>query len=68
MTFSPATPTGVKVKCDTCGAKGYPGGPWQAKHHDHPEQCGTCGRRFADRYGIGQHRRRHPECVTQNPA
>lgn len=64
-------PRSRKVRCVTCGAKGYPNSPWQTSHRlGHPHEC-VCGRVFSTLYGIARHRRWEADtnpgspCITE---
>lgn len=58
--FVRKSPGSAKVRCTVCGRFGYSAdGPWAAAcRAGHPFECGTCGKRFPDLYGWGQHKRR----------
>jgi endogenous inhibitor of DNA gyrase (YacG/DUF329 family) len=45
-TFVPASPRSIRVKCGTCGARGFPGGSWQAPHRRGHKPCPHCGRQL----------------------
>lgn len=61
-TFVAAGPRSAKLRCEVCGASGYPGGAWMAKHLTHDELCTECGAELSNRGALGQHRRQnHPD-------
>lgn len=55
--FEPTSPLrGGKVRCTVCGAAGWPGGAWQAKHRaGHPHTCPCHGRRWINLSALSAH-------------
>jgi uncharacterized OB-fold protein len=39
-------PHSIKVRCSVCGAKGFPGGSWQATHRRGHKPCPRCHRQL----------------------
>ena len=49
-----------RIECETCGAKGMPGGDWMKSHlRGHPFVCDECGKALSTGQGLAGHKRTH---------
>lgn len=58
--FEAAGPLSEKVRCVDCGARGYPGCPWQDRHLAGHSPCPRCGRTLTLR--LNGTPRQHTRC------